>query len=167
MCQSLEDLAKETIFKIVLCTDSSEFPFVNIHGDPLENVYAITCVPGMPRTKVLEHIRALLEQAQNILIFDKFMGQNWDTTKVFFEKLVPRRNLSIFLSEEQSLSIAGKVKGIFSGWKVKKDNSSVYRSRHDRYILIDRQVEVVLTSGVDYLFDENKECTVLIRSKSA
>ena len=29
--------------------------------------------------------------------------------------------------------------------------------------MIDGQMEIVLTSGIDYLFDDEKECTVIIR----
>ncbi|NLJ00544.1 MAG: hypothetical protein GX371_05260, partial [Bacteroidales bacterium] len=35
--QSLEDLAKKTVYKIILTTDKSTFPHVNIHGDTIEN----------------------------------------------------------------------------------------------------------------------------------
>lgn len=34
---------------------------------------------------------------------------------------------------------------------------------HDSYIRIDRKIEIVFTSGIDYLFDDAGECTLLIR----
>jgi hypothetical protein len=32
-------------------------------------------------------------------------------------------------------------------------------------LLIDNQIEIILTSGFDYLFDENKEFTYIVRKK--
>lgn len=38
-----------------------------------------------------------------------------------------------------------------------------YRGMHDRYLVIDGEVEIILTSGIDYLFDDEKECTIIVR----
>jgi hypothetical protein len=46
---------------------------------------------------------------------------------------------------------------------VKTDTNPRYRKAHDRYVMIDSKMEVVITSGIDYLFDTNKECTLLVR----
>jgi hypothetical protein len=48
-------------------------------------------------------------------------------------------------------------------WTVKTNTSPRYQNAHDRYLLIDGKMEVVITSGVDYLFDTDKECTLLVR----
>jgi len=34
----------------------------------------------------------------------------------------------------------------------------------DKYIRIDGKIEIIFTSGIDYLFDASKECTLLIRA---
>lgn len=45
----------------------------------------------------------------------------------------------------------------------KQARGALYRHHHDRYLLIDRQMEIVVTSGIDYLFDNDKECTLIFR----
>ena len=35
--QSLEELAQKTMYKIILCTDKDQYPYVNINGDKIEN----------------------------------------------------------------------------------------------------------------------------------
>ena len=35
--QSLEDLAQNTTYKIILCKDKDHYPYVNINGDKIEN----------------------------------------------------------------------------------------------------------------------------------
>jgi len=34
---------------------------------------------------------------------------------------------------------------------------------HDRYLIIDGKIEIILTSGIDYLFSDDKECTMIVR----
>ena len=33
------------------------------------------------------------------------------------------------------------------------------------YVLIDKTMEIIITSGIDYLFDKTKECTIICRRK--
>jgi len=35
----------------------------------------------------------------------------------------------------------------------------------DRYLLIDNNIEIILTSGFDNLFDENKDFTYIVRTR--
>ena len=79
--QTIEDLARKTLYKIILSTHKGHFPYVDIQGDPLQNHYAITCKPGESRTKAIEHLRALLEDAKNVLVCDPHLKTNWETAK--------------------------------------------------------------------------------------
>lgn len=79
-----------------------------------------------------------------------------------FFGLFPKRELSVFLSRAKKLGIAD-VKKLCNRWKVKHDTNPRYRNAHDRYVLIDGKMEIVITSGIDYLFDTDKECTLLVR----
>jgi hypothetical protein len=56
-------------------------------------------------------------------------------------------------------------KNICKDWIIKEDRRNTYKNYHDRYLLIDNQIEIILTSGFDYLFDENKEFTYIVRKK--
>jgi len=79
-----------------------------------------------------------------------------------FFQLFPRQALSVFLSGCKQTAVSD-IKKICFDWKVKSDTSSRYGNAHDRYVLIDGKMEIVITSGIDYLFDASKECTLLVR----
>ena len=57
------------------------------------------------------------------------------------------------------------LKNICKDWIIKEDKRNTYKNYHDRYLLIDDKIEIILTSGFDYLFDENKEFTYIVRKK--
>jgi hypothetical protein len=163
--QSIEELAAKTLYKIVLSSRSSRFPYVNIQGDQLGNHYTITCKPGDPRTKALAHLKALLEDAKHVLLCDRHLATNWATCKTLFE-FFPRSALSIDFAYPLEQSHKTALKKGCADWKLKQDRSQVYRNLHDRYLLIDRRLEIIITSGIDYLFDNTKECTLIFRPKA-
>jgi len=162
--QSLEELAIKTQYKIILDTDSQDFPHVSIHDDPVRNNYAILCAPGQDRAKAQNYVRALLADAENVLICDRYLSQNWTCTRRLFTDLMPQKRLALFYPDNHLQSVAGEIKKICHQWTVKQDRSRTYSGHHDRYIRIDQKMEIVLTSGIDYLFDETKECTLIIRA---
>ncbi|MBC2693794.1 MAG: hypothetical protein HF982_00635 [Desulfobacteraceae bacterium] len=161
--QTIEELAMKTLYKIVLDSENREFPYVNINNDPVQNNYAILCAPGQDRDKAQDHVRALLENAKSVLIFDKYIAANWKSTRRLFDELMPQKSLSIFYADNHLQSVAGDIKKICRQWTIKPDRNKTYADHHDRYIRIDQKIEIVLTSGIDYLFDDAKECTLLIR----
>ena len=64
--QTLLELCDKSIFKIILDSSKSDYPYVNIYGDTLENNYSATFYRGELRTKAQEHIKSLLKDAKNI-----------------------------------------------------------------------------------------------------
>lgn len=162
--QSIEELAQKTIYKIVLSNGNSIFPHVNIYDDPLQNNYTMTCKPNEPRTKALAHLEALLQDAQNVLICDSFLEDRWKTAKRIFE-IFPKRGLNISFAHDLDQRRKTELKRYCSNWQLKRNNLKVYRNHHDRYLLIDSELEVVITSGIDYLYDLNKECTLIFRKR--
>lgn len=58
-----------------------------------------------------------------------------------------------------------EIKAICHQWKlpVQEQIKRQFRQMHDRYLIIDGQIEIILTSGIDYLFNDEKECTVIVR----
>lgn len=162
--QSIEELARKTLFKIILSSQKGDFPYVNVQGDPLQNHYTITCKPGESRVKALAHLRALLEGAKNVVVCDRHLKTNWEAARKLFG-LFPRKSVAIDFAHPLKQSQNTALKKICSTWKLKQDRTQAYRDLHDRYLLIDRAMEVVITSGVDYLFDDSKECTLIFRIK--
>jgi len=122
--------------------------------------------PGENRAKAHDWLRALLAEAKNVTVVDSYLcdGQTGklkpNATKFFH--LFPRHGLSIFLSRAKQPAISG-LKQICSKWAVKTDTNPHYQNAHDRYVLFDGKMEVVVTSGIDHLFDTDKECTLLVR----
>ncbi|CAK0766440.1 conserved hypothetical protein [Gammaproteobacteria bacterium] len=161
--QSVEELASLTTYKLLLSTTSTTFPHVNIYNDSLGNHYTITCKPGDPRTKAHNQIRALMADAKDILIYDRFMKEQWDSTKKIFT-LVPKKPLTLIFANSLDQDHKKQVKTICPNWKVKEDRLNTYVNHHDRYILIDRKMEIILTSGIDYLFDITKESHIIFHT---
>jgi hypothetical protein len=160
--QTVEELARKTVYKIILSSQRSHFPYVNIQGDGLQNHYTITCKPGEGRANAIDHLKALLEDSKYVLVCDRHLKANWETAKKFFD-LFPRKTVTIFFAHSLESKHTTSLKKYCPNWKFKKDGSQIYRNLHDRYLLIDGTMEIVITSGIDYLFDDTKECTLIFR----
>jgi len=63
--------------------------------------------------------------------------------------------------------LCAELKKICEDWNIKENldgeiNNS-YNELHDRYIIVDRKIQIILTSGIDYLIDTSKDFTYIIR----
>lgn len=161
--QSVEELAARTVYKVLLDEERKDFPYVNINEDSVQNNYSLTFLPKQDRGKAQEYVQALLRDANQILISDRYFKDNWRITRKFFSELVPRNRLSIFYAYDHLKGVVSDIKRICSHWTVKQDRLNTYRNHHDRYVRIDGTIEIIFTSGIDYLFDDSKECTLVIR----
>jgi len=169
---SLEELVSSTRFKIILSQDNSDFPYINIHQDCLFNLYCIQHTAGQNRDKSKQYLKALLLEAKEIYIRDTYFFQNWKDTKHFFD-LLPKRKLNIWFIEDREPPPQSRIKEIKQQyadcWTVRPTQSGTYGStkRHDRYLIVtdtqNHKTEIVITSGFSYLFDNTKECTLMIR----
>ena len=167
--RSLEELAAtQTLYKIILSKDKSEFPFVNIFNDKLENNFTATFKSGEPRTKAVKHFTSLFYNAQSIFIFDKYIKKT-DLEYLIRECKVNEcvDEIKIVKSEKaesdggikQNTQIMGvKVQVVANDQNYNKDNT------HDRYINIDDKIEIILTSGLDNFQNTLKDFTYLIRT---
>lgn len=164
VCQTLEDLAKLTVYKLILNSNYSQFPYVNVLQDKVVNNYSLSFKIGENRDKVKEIIKALCEDAKFILIYDKYFCNNWRYTEDFFHSIVPKKELTI-LHDQHLLAKTSEIKFIFNNWKIKQDQKNTLKNSHDRYLLIDNSIEIILSSGFLYLFSEDKDLTCVIRKK--
>jgi len=162
--QNLKNISKQTVFKIVLDETEKKDHYVNILVDELRSDYTITCLPGSNRSKATEFLKAQLENAQDVFLYDCFFAKNWNLAKRFFADLLPNKKLTIYFSESHLSGKEPQIKGFFSKWTIKQDKAKLqYRKLHDRYLLIDKKMEIIISSGFDNLFDTQKECTLVIR----
>lgn len=166
---SFEELVKYTKFKIILSKNKSKFPFVNIFKDKLENNFTATFIKNEERLKAKEHFKALFNEAQSLFIYDKYLLDNQNSFKKFAEECFPKRALNIFypasLPFKQELRT--HLKAMCKDWQVKQNQDETinnnYTNLHDRYIIIDKKIQVILTSGIDYLMDTSKDFTYIVR----
>lgn len=163
--QTLEELSEQTFFKIILNEGKSNYPFVNIAEDVIRNSFAMTFLPGENRKKAHDFIKAQLRNADRIFIYDKYFAQNRLTARSFFSELMPIKNIKVYYTEEHlTPKLISELKEICPDCSFAKDlANTAYRKLHDRYLLIDSDLEVILTSGFDNLFDSRAECTLLFR----
>lgn len=159
--QSLEELASKTKYKIILSANRSDFPYVNINNDNIENNFTGTFLRSEPRLKAIEHIKSLCNDAKkSILVYDKYFYNKEDNADMLI-KLLPLKKIEITyqrnsFSEQQ----INKLKSKCADWTFKDNN---FTDNHDRYLIIDDNVEIILTSGFSYLNDFTKEITYIVR----
>jgi len=163
--QTLQALCDKTFYKLILNNNRPDYPYVDINGDSIRNNYTVTYKPGEKRTKIHSYLLALLATASWVMIHDPYCVDNWKTTKLFFQEFLPRKPLSIHCTTKIPAPKIKEIKTICQQWKL-PDQDKVkrqFRRLHDRYLVIDGKVEIILTSGIDYLFDDAKECTIIVR----
>ena len=159
--QSLEELAKITQFKIILCTDRTDFPYVNINGDVIESNYSGTFLRSDSRLKAISHIKALCADAKNkVIVYDKYFSNQRNNIEIL-KGILPKRKLEIeFDKGSFSLEQQNALKAECPAWILKE---KILLDCHDRYLIVDDKTEIVLTSGFQYLNEKTKELTYLVR----
>ena len=158
--QPLEDLAQNTSYKIILCTDKDYYPYVNINGDKIENNLTACFFKRESRQKAIEHIAALCRKAKTIYVYDKYSfqgGANVELLKAIF----PTKQLTV-VYDSQYLDVA-MLRAHCEKWTFVDRTLPEY---HDRYLVLDDELEIILTSGFDYLIKTEKEFTYIVRPVS-
>jgi len=160
----LSSLAQKTFYKIILNTEKSEYPYVNINGDSVEKNFSLTFRIGENRDKLTAMIKAFCQDANTILIFDKYIIDNQQYTIQLFKDLIPRKRLTVFYDRRHlDQTVKTEIKRICKDWLLKEDTRSALKNSHDRYLIIDNKTEIILSSGFRYLFDIKSDITCLIR----
>jgi len=189
-----EEGLSKTLLKIILTTDeNAKFPYIDINNSRLENNLTATYYNNeKDRKYAKEHILSLLHNSKKLIIRDAyFVLQNvYDAFNSFFTDLY-KINTSIEIhidcrpksydnNEQQYFVIDDRLKDLRQKWKQWKfhkvinktdknsSNSSngddKYAFSHDRYFLIDDEIELILTSGIDHLYGKNiKDFTYIVR----
>lgn len=158
--QTLEELASKTRYKLILSDERSEFPYLNINNDNIEINVSGCYYKNSCRNKAISHLKSICEKATKIIIYDKYLTSCLDVLELFINKV---RKLTLIydsnhITDEDIEIIRMKLPQVmFEG---RKD----IPEHHDRYIIIDNNIEIILTSGFKYLSDSNKELSYIIRS---
>lgn len=160
--QSLEELARKTTLKVILTTDSDVFPYININGDKIENNLCGCFFRSEPRTKAIAHIKAICEYAKEICIYDKyFSAVNGIKNLQLLENILPQKQLSIVHDATHITSAdVAHLKKHCPQWNF---TATTLSAHHDRYLIVDGETEIILTSGFDHLANTTNEFTYILR----
>lgn len=165
--QTPQALALRTRYKLLLSEQQTQYPAVAVHDDVINSEFVMTLKSGEARAKAHAWLKSLLADATTVTIIDHYLFSPPSQNRVVsFFSLFPKKALTLFLNQT-SQQDKSAIKALHGGWKIKQNTNTAYHNVHDRYLLIDNSVEVVITSGIDYLFDTRKECTLLVRQKKA
>lgn len=109
------------------------------------------------REKAFEYFKNLFLEANSIFIYDQYLTQ--ENLNDFIE--ICSINKNIYLPKY----IYSRINPHNEMIKIDKQNNR-YLGCHDRYILIyypTYKIELILTSGIDYLLDTEKDFTYIVR----
>ena len=164
--QSLEDLAENcTLYKIILSSTKDTFPYVNIMDDKqrLENNYSASFDMAEPRELAIKHLIAICLHAKKITLYDKYFSSKKNNNRNIdlIKKILPQKNLEITYNDIDNEHIELMTQHC-GQWNFIKNPQMV--KRHDRYLIVDDKLEIILTSGFDHLNDTSGDFTYIIRN---
>lgn len=169
---SIETISKGTIYKVILSSQKNvNFPYISIYDDKVENNFTATFMQNDNRQKAKEHLKALLENAKCIFVYDLYLFNNnvWKSFIDFAQQCFPNKQLNIFypqsiVAEQNIQSQCSQIVQNNSQWSFSPDRTHQnFTNLHDRYLIIDNKIEIILTSGIDNLIDDSKDFTYIVR----
>ena len=160
-----EEVASMTPYKIILSQQQSAFPYVNVLSDDekIENDLVGSFEHGENRSKVEAHLKALCQDASHIVIYDKYISNNsaQEHTDInFLEKILPKKKLDIdcyFIKGSGRNDLASRCQE----WNV--NSYSGNNNHHDRYLIIDGKIEIILSSGFYHAGNTQMDFTYVVR----
>lgn len=168
--KSEEQILNETKYKIKLTTDCNRYPCVNINNGNLKKEIVISYKAGESRDETIKHLKNLCKNAHNIVICDKYMFEEVivETSSIakFFDNIIDdKNNINIFYkaSGKRKQDYISYLKIIRLNCKLRPCKNGIYDNVHDRYLVIDNKLEIILSSGINYLFDTTKEISLICR----
>lgn len=160
--QSLEELAENcTLYKIILSSTKNTFPYVNIMDEKqrLENNYSASFDIAEPRELAIDHLTSICLHAKKIVLYDKYFSQK-ERNADLLTKILPQKKLEIIYNDMSDNQIK-LMTGFCDLWALTKNPRMI--SRHDRYLIVDDKLEIILTSGFDHLNDTSGDFTYIVR----
>ena len=156
--QTLEELARKTDYKLILCDDRTDYPYVNIMSDQISSHITGCFYRNAHRDKAIRHIRALCQDAKKICLYDQYLNACKDVLKL----ILPNKKVElVYHSKHLNDSAVADLQKYNPQWSFSLDDSLL--THHDRYIVIDNKMEIILSSGFMYLELTGKELTYVVR----
>lgn len=160
--QSVEELAAKTLYKLILCTDQSGFPYVNINSDPICNCVIGSFYRDVPRQKAISHLNALCKGGKRIYLYDQYLSNSKD---VLLQILPDKAIELVYATNRPNPHLNADDIAYLARHNAKWTfiSNDTMLTHHDRYIVIDDKLEIVLTSGFEYLSNYRKEISYIVR----
>lgn len=169
---TLEELCNKSIYKIILTDkeDSKDYPYVNINSDIIENNLCGYLHQNKSRVKAIQHIKNLCSSAKSIFIFDKYFNNNNSNIEIV-DRILPNSKFTLKFIEKSNntndynfnIDNYNVINQNRNGSVAKEELPGSFNRFHDRYIIIDNKIEIILTSGFEYLSNSQKELTYIVR----
>lgn len=171
---SLAELATHhTNLKIILTENPSQLNtcYVDINKSIFDSHYVISKKPQESRDDLHKVLRHIFASTKFITLCDKYIPKNSSSFLKFLELLPASCRIhcnSLCKSEEFPEELEELRKKIAIEYPSLSINSDKFYSEHkfhDRYIKVDNNLEIILSSGFDYLFNKDKEISCIFRYK--
>lgn len=157
--QNLLELSAMTTYKIILTENRTNFPFVNIDEGKFSPALSNFYEGDAEREAAREYLKNLCKGAKrSILLYDRFINGMGDLGNLL-NYILPNAKIR-FIS-----TINDECKRILSDTHDRLIFESLggAQPHHDRYLIIDDSIEVVLTSGFEFLQNHKRELTLVVR----
>lgn len=164
--KSLEELAAESAYKIILNDEGkTTFPYVDIFSDDesIKNCLTATFKNGRDRSKAREHIKRLCSKASDIFIYDKYIKNQSPVILNLLKFILPIRSINIHYVPSHFDTMINDLESFCDKWTFVDESIMKSHSHHDRYLVIDNKIEVILTSGFDHLARDIDDFTYVVR----
>ncbi|MBF7046714.1 hypothetical protein IY804_01255, partial [Campylobacter volucris] len=119
----------------------------------IENNFTASFIKNEDRKKAKEHLKAMFKDAKSLFIYDNYLysNQNQKSFKEFAKECFPKKVLNIFYTNEEKIQftqdLCSDLKKICNDWKIKENEDPTikqeYNGLHDRYIIIDRKIQII------------------------
>lgn len=158
----IEQLATRTKYKVILSEKKpSAFPYLNIHDDVFDNVFFAAFKRHESRDKAIVHLKALCAKAKVIYLYDEYFSRQGVENVQMLENILPKKKIKILYKKEHiEDSDLRHLQAICPDWDFEVKN---FLTLHDRYIIIDDKIEVILTSGFYHFSLTTKDCSYIVR----
>lgn len=166
-----KEMLEKSKYKILLTQNAISLNTLDCHKicikDDATHFFAKKFDSSSNRDKAQKHIISLMKNASQITIIDRFLYKediiksliNWFTANQLNHKI------EFTLKGQKSQLSRNTITSRFNNKGYNVTCKLIDDTTHDRYIIIDDNISINLTSGLEYLFKTNKDFTYIISEK--
>lgn len=161
--QTLPELAALTTYKIILTEGRTNYPYVNLNEGRFCPAISSFYAGDEERQTALEYLKNLCSGAKkSILLYDKYINVAHNLDELLRD-ILPNTDIRFIFSFDK-IDVNHRNELLKSHPKMSFKDIGNVPKHHDRYLIIDDTIEVVLTSGFEYLQNQRRELSLVIRT---